>query len=215
MDMLSKVPLFSGLSPEELETIERHAVTKRYRKNTVIIEKGDEANSLYLVLEGRVKVYVADADGKEIILNEQGPWDHIGELALLGDSQRTASVVTLEDSNFLVLTKRSFQQCLTDHPGIALNLIGHLANRVRQLTEEVTDLALLDVYGRVAKTLTESATEQDGRLVTARLTHQEIADRVGSSREMVSKILKDLRTGGYVTVEGKQYVINRKLPDRW
>jgi CRP/FNR family cyclic AMP-dependent transcriptional regulator len=215
MVMVNQVPLFAGLSPEELETIERHAVTKRYRKNTVIIEKGDEANSLYLILEGRVKVYVADEEGKEIVLNEQGPGDHIGELALLGDTLRTASVITLEDSVFLVLTKRSFRQCLDDHPGIALNLLGYLSHRVGQLTEEVSDLALLDVYGRVAKTLIESATEQDGRLVTSRLTHQEIADRVGSSREMVSKILKDLRTGGYVTVEGKQYVINRKLPTRW
>jgi CRP/FNR family cyclic AMP-dependent transcriptional regulator len=213
--LLEQVSLFAGLAPEERETIERHAVSKHYRKNTVIIEKGDDANSLYLVLRGRVKVYVADADGKEIVLNEQGAGQHLGELALLGDTQRTASVVTLEDSDFLVLTKRSFQQCLAEHPGIAFNLIGDLVRQVCRLTEEVSDLALLDVYGRIAKTLTENAGEQDGRLVTTRLTHQEIADRVGSSREMVSKILKDLRTGGYVSVDGKQFIIHRKLPEHW
>lgn len=213
--MLEAVPLLSGLSREELADIERHAATKRYRRNTVIIERGDEANSLYLLVEGRVKVYVADAEAREIVLNEEGPGAHLGELALLGETRRTASVATLEDSTFLVLTKQSFRQCLADHPGIAYNLIRHLVERVDRLTEEVSDLALLDVYGRIAKTLTEAAIEEDGRLITGRLTQQDLADRVGCSREMVSKILKDLRTGGYLSVEGKRFVIERKLPPRW
>ena len=200
---------------QELDAIEQHAVTKRYRKNTVIIERGDDANALYFIVAGQVKAYVADDNGKEIILSEQGPGAVVGELALLAEVSRTASVMTLVDSEFLVLSKRSFQQCLVDHPNIASNLIRALARQVQSLTESVTDFALLDVYGRIAKILEESAVEEDGQLITPKLTHQHIADRVGASREMVSKILKDLKLGGYLSVEGKRYVLHRKLPARW
>lgn len=213
--MLNQVYLFDGLSPEELETIERHTVTKKYRKNTVIIERGDDANALYFIVDGQVKAYVADDSGKEIILNEQGRGAVVGELALLAEIPRTASVMTLEDSEFLVLSRRSFMQCLQDHPNIAFNLIKALARQVQSLTESVTDFALLDVYGRIAKILTESAVEDSGRLITQKFTHQHIADRVGASREMVSKILKDLRLGGYLSTEGKRYILHRKLPARW
>lgn len=213
--MLDKVSLFEGLSSEELGTIERHTVAKRYRKHTIMIERGDEANSLYLIVEGRVKVFRSDETGKEIVLNEQGPGETIGELALIGDTERSASVETLEDSQFLVLTRRSFQECLRGNPNIAFNLIRQLVRRVHELSESVNDLALLDVYQRVVKVLNEAAKEEDGRLITERLTHQHIADRVGSSREMVSKILKDLRIGGYVESEGKRLIIAKKLPPRW
>ena len=101
--MLDKVYLFEGLAPEELATIEQHAVNKRYRKNTVIIERGDDANTLYVLLEGQVKAYVADDSGKEIVLSQQGPGAVLGELALLAEIPRTASVMTLEDSEFVVL----------------------------------------------------------------------------------------------------------------
>jgi CRP/FNR family cyclic AMP-dependent transcriptional regulator len=213
--MLNQVYLFDGLSDEALETIQRHAVPKRYRKNTVIIEHGDEANALYFLVDGQVKAYMADERGKEIIFREQGPGSVIGELALLAEVPRTASVMTLVDSEFLVLSKRSFAQCLRDHPDIAFNLIKALAKQVQSLTESVTDFAMLDVYGRIAKMLTESAVEQDDLMITPSYTHQHIADRVGSSREMVSKILKDLRQGGYLSVEGKRYVLHRKLPAKW
>ncbi len=213
--MLNQVYLFEGLSDDELGAIQQHAVTKRYRKNTVIIDRGDDANALYFLVGGRVKAYVADENGKEIILSELGRGAVIGELALLAEMPRTASVMTLEDSEFLVLAKRSFMQCLQGHPNIAFNLISALAKQVQALTESVTDFALLDVYGRIAKILTESAVEEDGVLITPRFTHQHIADRVGSSREMVSKILKDLKLGGYLSTEGKRYILRRKLPARW
>ena len=213
--MLDQVPLFDGLTAEELSTIAQHAVKKPYRKNTVIIERGDEANTLYVLLEGRVKTYIADENGKEIVLNELGPGTQLGELALLGDIPRTASVQTVEDSAFLVLTKRSFLQCLADHPTIALNLIRLLVQRTQALTESVGDLALRDVYGRIAKVLNDSAAEEDGQLITPPFTHQQIADRVGSSREMVSKILKDLKTGGYLSTADKRFILQRRLPAKW
>jgi len=213
--MLGNVPLFQGLCEEELHTIELHAVPKTYRKNTVIIEKGDESTSLYILVGGKVKVYVSDDQGKEIILNTQGPGEYLGELALLGESPRTASVMTLEDSRFLVITKRAFLECLSKNPNIALNLIKGLVRRVSALTESVSNLALRGVYGRLSNALMEHASEEDGRLVTQRLTQQDIANLVGSSREMVSRIFKDLKAGGYISVEGKRIIINKKLPANW
>ena len=213
--MLRHVYLFNGLQEEELAVLEEHAVIKRYRKNMVIIDKGDEANTLYFLRAGRVKAYVVDDGGKEIVLREQGPGAVLGELALLADIPRTASVMTLEDCEFVVLKKPSFMQCLSDHPRIALNLIKALANQVNSLTESVTDFALLDVYGRIAKVLRDSAAEEGGRMITPKFTHQQIADRVGASREMVSKILKDLKLGGYLSTEDKRYVLHRNLPAKW
>lgn len=213
--MLDQVPLFAGLDAEELATIEQHAVKKRYRKNTVIIERGDEANTLFVLVEGSVKTYVADDSGREIVLNELGPGTQLGELALLADIPRTASVMTVEESVLLVLTKRSFMQCLADHPNIAFNLIRLLVQRTRELTETVSELALSDVYGRVVKLLTEAASSEEGREITRPFTHQQIADRVGSSREMVSKILKDLRVGGYLEADGKRFVLHKRLPAKW
>jgi CRP/FNR family cyclic AMP-dependent transcriptional regulator len=203
------------MDPDDVATLERHTVRKTYRRNTVIIERGDEANTLFVLIEGRAKAYVSDEEGNEIVLSEMGPGAHIGELALLRNIPRTASVMTLEDSEFLVLTKRSFLECLTGHPKLALNLISDLIERIQLLTQSVSDLALLDVYGRIAKVIADSAEEIDGRRITPRFTHQEIADRVGASREMVSKILRDLKNGGYISSEGKRLILERKLPSKW
>jgi len=213
--MLSQVYLFDGLSKDELDAIERHAVIRRYRRNTVIIERGDDANALYILVEGQVKVFVADESGKEVVLRQLGPGSVLGELALLAEMPRTASLMTVDDSEFLVITKRSFAQCLADHSGIGWNLVRALARQVQTLTETVTDFALLDVYGRVAKILSDSAVDDNGRTITPKFTHQQIADRVGSSREMVSKILKDLKLGGYLSTEGKRYILHRRLPAKW
>ena len=212
--VLEQVALFSGLDADELEVIERLAVRKRYLKNTIFIEQGDEANTLYLLVSGRVKIYVGD-DAKEVVLREIGPGSYVGELAILVGGTRSASVKTLDDSEFLVLTQRSFEQIITDHPQIALALLRDLARRVCEMTEDVGNLALLDVYGRIVKLLEQSAVEEQGRRITGRWTHQDIADRVGASREMVSKILKDLRVGGYLAVEQKRIVLLRPLPERW
>ena len=213
--MIAGFYLFEGLGGGELQAIEQTMVPKRYRQNTVIIDQGDEANKVYFLCEGRVQVFVADEDGREVVLGQLEPGAIIGELALLAEAPRTASVVTLEDSAFLVLTRKSFLQALEQYPGTAINLARSLARHVQGLTEAVGDFALLDVYGRVAKLLRSSARDQQGCLITPKWTHQQIADRVGASREMVSKILKELRAGGYIGVEGKRYILQRKLPERW
>ncbi|MCU0936817.1 MAG: Crp/Fnr family transcriptional regulator, partial [Gammaproteobacteria bacterium] len=138
-----------------------------------------------------------------------------GELAILGEGPRTATVITLEDARLLTMSRSAFLDCLGKHPDIALALIRHLADRVAQLTEQVASLALRDVYSRVRETLTANAVEEDGKLVTGRFTQSEIAQMVGSSREMVSRIFKELREGGYIALDDKRVTILKKLPARW
>lgn len=213
--MLENVPLFSGLSKDELAEIEQHGSVKSYKKNTIIINQEDETNSLYVILSGRVKVFISGDDGRDAVLNQQGPGEYFGELALIDKQPRVASVMTLEPSRLMIISRDDFMRCLSAHPEIALNLINPLTERIRMLARNVSNLALLDVYGRVARTLLQQATEQDGVLVTEKLTQQDIADRVGASRAMVSRILKDLKTGGYITIEKKHITIHQKLPSHW
>jgi CRP/FNR family cyclic AMP-dependent transcriptional regulator len=203
------------LSPEELRALSAHAVTRTFAKSTVIVNEGDPADSLYIIVSGRVKVYVSDAEGKEIVLATQGAGEYFGEM-MLDEGPRSASVVTLEKSSFLVVAKADFREFLTQSPVFAARLTEKLIHRVRALTASVKSLALMDVYGRIARLLLELAEEQDGRMVIAgRYTQQDIASRVGASREMVSRILKDLTTGGYLTHTRAGIVLHRKPPGHW
>lgn len=214
--MLEKVNLFSTLSPVALEQLDSRTKPKKYRKNTVIMEKGDEASALYLLVSGKVRVYVSDDEGKEVVLNVcDEPGSHFGELSLLRDTTRTASVMTLADSQFLVISKQDFLKCLADNPEIAADIIASLIDQVSTLTDRVSALALNDVYGRLAATLKDLAKEEDGQLITQALTQQELAQMIGSSREMVSRIFKELKAGDYIRLQDKRIVINKKLPARW
>lgn len=214
--MLQRVPLFSALNNEELAAVCAHVVTRSYAKNCVLITEGDATDSLFIILKGRVKVYLSDDRGREVILTQQTSGEYFGELALIDDAERSASVMTIEPSTFIIINKHSFKEILAANPSIAVTLIRDLTGRIRTLTDNVKSLALMDVYGRVAKTLLNMATQTGDKLVIdEKLTQQDIADRVGSSREMVSKILKDLSSGGYISVDHKRIVINERLPTRY
>ena len=213
--MLKDVQLFSGFSGSELEALEAHSVAKSIRKNTLFIDKGDESSSLYVIVSGKVKVFISDENGKEIILNTMGEGEYFGELALLADMPRTASVMTLEDSKFIVITKAAFSDCLKKHADMSLKLIQSLAYRVAALTENVSNLALGDVYTRVAAALQNQAKKIDGERVIERITQQQLADMVGATRQMVSLIFRDLKSGGYLTIENRRITINKKLPAHW
>lgn len=213
---LKNISLFEGLPEGDLQAITKLAVTRQYPKNTLVICEGDSSDSLYIVLSGKVKVFLNDEDGKEVTLNIQGEGEYFGELAMLDDAPRSASVVTLEDSQLAVVSKAAFEECLENNPKIALTVIRGLARRLRELTENVRSLALMDVYGRVARTLLELAEEKDGKLVvTQRLTQRDIASLVGASREMVSRILRDLTVGGYISSKNKIITIHERLPPAW
>jgi CRP/FNR family cyclic AMP-dependent transcriptional regulator len=214
--MLENVPLFSGLSSAVLAEVEQHGSIKTYRKNTIVMNQGDETDSLYVILSGSVKVYVSGDDGREVVLNHQGEGEYFGDLALIDKQPRVASVITTEPSKFMIISRADFMRCLSGNPEIAINLIRPLTNRIRMLAQNVSSLALLDVYGRVARTLLQEASENDqGDMVTDKLTQQEIADMVGASRAMVSRILKDLKIGGYISIDKKRITIQQKLPSHW
>ena len=203
------------LSDADLMAVGSHGVARTYPKNTIIVSEGDRTDSLYVILEGRVKVYVSDDAGHEVLLLTQGPGEYFGEL-VLDEGPRSASVMTLEPARFLVVPKKDFRDFVVRNPAFALSLNEKLIARVRSLTASVKSLALMDVYGRVARLLLELAEERDGGMViTQRLTQQDMASRIGASREMVSRILKDLSVGGYLTQSRTGIVLHRKPPEHW
>lgn len=184
-----------------------------YPKNTIILSEGDPSSCLYVIHSGRLKAFLADEQGREIVLNIMEPGEYFGEMALIDNEVRSASVMTMEDSQLTVVTKENFNDCLAKNPKLVTPLMLGLIKRLRISTRKVGSLALMDVYGRVASALLQLAKEQDGKLVIReKLTHQEIANIVGASREMVSRIMHDLAQGGYISVDGKkQIVLNEKL----
>ncbi len=218
MSKLQNIPLFEQLSEEDLSTLESLAVTRSYPKNSVLINEGDQANAMYFIDSGKVRVFVSDDQGKELILNTMGEGEYFGELSLLDDENRSASVITTEKSSFSIIYKDDFTDAILKNPSLALSLLKNLTGRVRQLTENIKTLALEDVYGRIRKTLLSLAEDEgDGEVqrVTEKLTQQDIANRIGSSREMVARILKDLQIGGYIEIEKKQIRILKKLPESY
>jgi len=215
--MLNKLHLFSDLKPSDTDALTRHSTVRTYPANSILINEGDNTDSLYVVMEGEVKAYASDETGKEVILNMLGPGEYFGELALVDEAPRSASVKTMEPTKVMIIAKHDFKKVLADNPDMAYNLIQSLTKQVRCLTDNVKSLALMDVYGRVAHTLLDLASElEDGSMVIEqKLTHQDIADMVGASREMVSRILKDMVNGGYISVKNKIVTINEKLPAGW
>jgi len=213
VEKLKKVSIFTQTSNDVLQEVAKHAVTRHYAKNSVVVCEGDDTNSLYLILKGKVKVFLSDDNGKEVLINVQGENDYFGELALLDSEKRSAMVMTIENSTFLVISQQDFEKILETHPEIMPNIVVALCRRIRSLTNNVRNLALLDVYGRVAKTLIDLSHEENGQMmVLEKITQQDIANRVGASREMVSRILKDLSSGGYISYDKRHIVINNKLP---
>lgn len=206
----------SGLPQESyVDGLAAIGTIRSYPKNVVLIYEGDRTDQLYVVLSGRLKVYLSDASGKEVVIDTLRPNDCFGEMALEGEP-RSASVMTLEPCRLSVIERDEFKRHLSTNPEIAYGLIMLLIRRARGLTRSLGGLALLDVYGRVARLLLDNASQVDGvMLVAERMTQQEIAKRINSSREMVSRILTDLREGGYIGIEDDRMIILRELPPRW
>lgn len=208
--------LFTELTRDEIDYLASKGVHKRFPKNSLIICEGDESDSLYVLLKGRVKIYAGDDSGKEIVINIQGPGEIFGEVAMIGEIPRSASVMSIEPVEVAFLSRAKFENCLLDHPELAVKFLRLLVDRVLSLTQMTKNLALNDVYGRIAYTLNKLVDEQqDERITRIRLTHQDIASMVGSSREMVSRILKDLTTGGYIDSHDKHIVLKKNLPHAW
>jgi CRP/FNR family cyclic AMP-dependent transcriptional regulator len=205
----------TALSAAEIRALSAQGVIKAFARNAVIVSEGDDTSNFYVLISGRVKVFVSNEDGREVVLRSHGPGEYFGEMALDGQA-RSASVATLEASQLVVIPISKFRDFVRDHPDFATHLIENLISRIRGLTENVKSLALMDVYGRVARLMLDMAVEEDGQLlIPGKMTQQDIADRVGASREMISRIFKDLVTGGYISIARKRITINKKPPRHW
>lgn len=204
------------LNDQLLQAMADRGGVKTFPANAVLVNEDDDSDSIFIVLKGRVKVYGAGANGREVVYTTLGPGEYFGEMTLDG-GPRSASVMTLEPVTCVVVTGANVRDFLGTHPDFALHLVRKLIALVRRSTDTVKRLALDDVYTRISKLLYELAQEDTAgrQVVTDRLTQQDIADRVGSSREMVSRIFKQLTIGGYVATEGKRIVLLKKLPARW
>ena len=214
--MLDQIPLFSDLDTAELELLSTKLVTRKYPRNTVVINEGDQSDSLYVIRSGSVKVFLGNDEGREIILNVQRAGEYFGELALIDSGPRSASVMTQEKTALSIISRADFEEFLRQHPPANAKIMRGLVKRLRALTDNVRSLALMDVYGRVARLLIKlSQPEGEVRVIRDALTQQDIADRVGASREMVSRILKDLREGGYIEVHDRHITLRERLPHGW
>ncbi|MDH4173263.1 MAG: cyclic nucleotide-binding domain-containing protein [Betaproteobacteria bacterium] len=192
-------------------------VTRRSAtRGSIIIAAGDPTDSLYIILSGRLKVMMSDAEGKEVILSLLGAGEFFGEMGLIDDNPRSASVVAIEPCELLAITRRDFRKCMTENAEMAMAVMRGLVRRLREADRKIGSLALLDVYGRVARLLLDMSETVDGqKMVTKRLPKQDIAKMIGASREMVSRVMKDLQTGGYIEMRGSTILLrdNIVLPD--
>jgi CRP/FNR family cyclic AMP-dependent transcriptional regulator len=206
---------FAPLTQDTLRAIAATGVVRQFPKNAVLINEGEHGDSLFIVLAGKVKVYASNAAGKEVVIDFHGPGEYVGEMSLDG-SPRSASVMTVEPTTCAVVGRAHFREFVLAHPDFALHLIEMLIRRVRHTTESVKSLALSDVYGRLVRLLLSLAVERDGRLIVPeKLTQQDIAERVGASRDMISRLMKDLVGGGYLVIEERTITILRKPPPGW
>lgn len=213
---LKKIPFLSNISDDALHTLVEKAKQSKFPKQSTILMEGDESSSLYIILSGKVRVFSSDDKSKEVTLLVQEPGSYFGEIALLSDEPRSASVASLEPTVCAVISKSDFISWLMTHPEVAIMLLGVLSDKIRHLTEKVRQLALSNVYERTIKALQDMAIAQgDTWIIEKRPTQQDLASMVGASREMINKIMHELTKGGYVSLEEKSLIINKKLPASW
>lgn len=213
---LKKISFLSKLPDEAIAALAEHAKLVRFPKQAVIISEGDETRSLYIILAGKVRVFTSDEKSKEVTLLVQEPGSCFGELALLGNVPRSASVETLEKTVCALILKDDFKNWLASHPDVVIDLLSALTEKIRQLTDRVKQMALSNVYERTVKVLQDMADKEDGiSVIRNRPTQQELANMVGSSREMINKVMKELTRGGYVVIKDKMLRIEHKPPSSW
>ncbi len=213
-ELLRTVPIFSELGPADLDKLVRLAARKRYPKDGVVFFENEAGDTLFMVADGRIKVTILGDDGREVILSVLGAGDFFGDMSLLDNEPRSATAIAAEESELLSLSRADFAGLMKENPGIMTTLIGVLSARLRHANHQISTLALLDVYGRVARVIVDLARDEgrrlkDGRIAFQRPTHQEIANRIGTTRETVTRMLKDLQRQGMIKVSGKEIVVEQ------
>jgi CRP/FNR family cyclic AMP-dependent transcriptional regulator len=196
---LRRVPLLASVSEAQLDQLAAASVRKNYPKGRTIVAEGEPSQSLFILLSGRAKVQRSDAEGKEVILAVIQAGEFFGEMSLIDDAPRSASVITLESCDFMAITKEAFKDMLYQSPEMCWYIMRGMVRRLREADKKIETLALLDVYGRVARVLLDFSETVNGEIVVkSRLPRQEIAKMIGASREMVSRVMKGLEIDGYI-----------------
>jgi CRP/FNR family transcriptional regulator, cyclic AMP receptor protein len=208
--MLERVSLFSSLMTHEINELETIGQERAVAKNSIVINEGDDTDSLYIVIKGSANALRSDESGRQFIVNRFGPHDYFGEMSFFDRNARCATVITREKCTLMVLPRKAFFEFAARHPEIYKNLIKALLEKLRKATQQIEELAFLDVYGRLARFLIESQNAEG--VIEEKLTQQELADMVGSSRETVNRIFNELVGGGFIEKEKGRIVIRKKLP---
>lgn len=207
---LKELSFFRRIADDELSKLSEFLIKKSYNKGNYIVRAKDEDDSLMFVLSGKCRVALSTEDGREVILAHLKEGDFLGEIALLTGSERSADVIAAKDTTVLLLSRANFELHIKQHSSLAVALLRHLALRLRDASAKIADLALLDVYCRVARAISDLPYKSQGqlRVVENRPTHQELAAMVGTSREMVTRALKRLEEEEYISIDGKQILIH-------
>jgi CRP/FNR family transcriptional regulator, cyclic AMP receptor protein len=208
--MLEQVSLFSDLMPEEITKLEALGQERSVAKNSIVINEGDETDCLYIVIKGKAHALRSDESGRQFIVNRFGLFDYFGEMSFFDRNSRCATVITREKCTLMVLPRKAFFEFATKHPEIYKNLIKALLEKLRRATQQIEELAFLDVCGRLARFLIENKNAEG--IIEEKLTQQELADLVGSSRETVNRIFNELVGGGFIEKEKGRIAVKKKLP---
>ena len=210
--LLRNVPLFSMLPEGQLQLLTQVLSRKAYPKNSTIIAAGDPTDAMYIVVSGRLKVVMSDKQGQEVILAILSQGEFFGEMGLIAQAPRSATVTTIEPCELLTITRADFNKCLQGNFDLTMNVIRGLVKRLREADKKIGSLALMDVYGRVARLLLEMAENIDGqKVITKKLTKRDIAKMIGASREMVSRVMKELQTSGRIEVRAGEILLRDSL----
>ena len=214
LELIRRVPLFSMLNAAQGESVAQAVIKRRFKRGETIVEQGKKSNALFIILTGRARVFTADARGREVILANMNPGDYIGEMSLIDNEPHSASVRAEVQTDVLMLGRTDFARCLPENSSMAYTVMKNLVQRLRSADRKIESLALMDVYGRVARSLIEAAhTDDQGRTtIRDKVSRQDLAKMVGASREMVSRVMKDLEDRGYIeTMLNGSVVIKERL----
>lgn len=214
LDLIRRVPLFSMLTESQANAVADAVIKRRFKRGEMIVEQGKKSNALFILLNGRARVVTADSRGREVILATLQPGDHIGEMSLIDNEPHSATVRAEVQTDVLMLGRLEFARCLPENSSMAYAVMRGLVQRLRHADRKIESLALMDVYGRVARALLEFAAEtpEGELLIRERISRQDIAKMVGASREMVSRVMKDLEERGFIeTQDNGAIVVKERL----
>jgi CRP/FNR family cyclic AMP-dependent transcriptional regulator len=217
-ELIKNISLFSDLQESECQKLADVLKEREVRREDVILTQNDPGDVMFIIVKGKVKIVLLSPGGKEIILTTLKSGDFFGEMSLVDGEPRSASAIAVEDSSLFLLRRDSFIKVIMNNPEMALKIMKEMSKRIRRADEKIEDLALLDVYGRVARTLLNMAKEgiktPQGMVIEKRPTQQEMANMIGTSRETVSRILSELGRRGYITTLGRKMIIHGNLSTR-